>query len=142
MQRFVLKAFMRIFGVCVVIFLPVYSAGQEQGIGFPLSTWSKEQIQKLPDTFWSLQRQTEKSWATYISRMEQQYAQVYGPDIKNGYDLFLQEQTQAGTQPKHPQIKERKTLRRLTDLVGVPGRGLGRIKGTPLGSIRRRRGSP
>ncbi|MEN6473314.1 MAG: hypothetical protein ABFD81_04805 [Syntrophaceae bacterium] len=136
MQRFVLKAFMRIFGVCVVIFLPVYSAGQEQGIGFPLSTWSKEQIQKLPDTFWSLQRQTEKSWATYISRMEQQYAQVYGPDIKNGYDLFLQEQTQAGTQPKHPQIKERKTLRRLTDLVGVPGRGLGRIKGTPLGSIR------
>jgi len=136
MRQDQLKAMVQLFCLCVIVFSPGSGGGQNDTIGFSLSSWSTEQVQALPDTFWSIQRQTERSWGAYITRVEQLYAQTYGPNIKNAYDLFLQEQTQVGNQPKHPQIKERKTLRRLIDLVSIPGRGLARIKGASLASVR------
>ena len=136
MERDVLKRLVQIFWICLLIIFPAHGVGQDKTIAFPLSTWSEEQVRSLPHTFWSLQRQTERSWVAHITRMGQQYAQIYGPNIKNGYDLFLQEQSQARINYRHPQIQEHKTLRRLFDLAIIPGRGLSKIRGISLDSIR------
>ena len=106
---------------------------------FPLSSWTDEEIKKLPPEFWTKLRAQEKKWPEYISRQADLFRQEYGPGIKNYYDLFLAEQTEMrnpGYEKIAPPMEAKKTLKRLIDLAYLPAEKLGSLQGNPLNNIR------
>jgi hypothetical protein len=57
-----------------------------------LSSWNKEEIYSLPESFWATQKFRERQWSSYMNSVSQAYSSEYGKEIKSGYDLFLKEQ--------------------------------------------------
>ncbi|MDD5224108.1 MAG: hypothetical protein PHE84_08965 [bacterium] len=106
---------------------------------FPLSSWTDEEIKKLPPEFWQKVRAQEKQWPEYIARQAGLFRQEYGPGIKNYYDLFLDEQAEMkkpGYEKVSPPVEAKKTLKRLIDLAYLPAEKLGSLQGNPLNNIR------
>jgi hypothetical protein len=131
MKQFKLQVVPVYLVVLTALFIPAMVRSQEVGFTFPLSTWSKGQL-KAPEAFWAAERQFEKSWPLYISEQEKQFSRIYGNGIKNGYDLFLREQTCTAGAP----VIQKKTLKRLLDLVSVPGKSLSGAQGSQISNIR------
>jgi hypothetical protein len=132
MKRFKLHAVAASLIIFTALFIPAVVSSQEAGFTFPISNWSKDQF-KPPESYWAVQRQFEKSWPLFIDEQEKQFSRIYGSGIKNSYDLFLREQ--ASTVGRNSAI-QKKTLKRLLDLVSVPGKSLGGARSSQISSIR------
>ncbi|MEN6472683.1 MAG: hypothetical protein ABFD81_01610 [Syntrophaceae bacterium] len=99
-----------------------------------ISTWTKDEIKALPDSYWSTLKRDENDWTRYCQASAKSFSQIYGNAIHNSYDLFLKEQ--AGAPAKSPQVIQGKTLKRLTDVVYIPGKSFRTLSGTPLARLR------
>jgi hypothetical protein len=99
-----------------------------------LSTWTKEEITDLPESFWTAQKNTERQWNSYRASTSRAYSSEYGKDINSGYDLFLKEQ--APSETKNPNAIETKNLSCLTDIVWIEGRQARAFSGQPVFSLK------
>lgn len=121
---------MAVVGACL---MATGMAGADMGSS--LSTWTAEEVQGLPNSFWAIQQRKEREWPAYIHSYEQQFAKLYGPGARNSYALFLKEQNSMGGDLSQP-VLQRKFLKRLVDLVSLPGKTLAGLKGSPLAQVR------
>lgn len=99
-----------------------------------ISTWTKDEIKALPESYWSALKRDESDWTRYRQSSAKGFSQIYGSAVGNSYDLFLKEQT--GAAAKSPLVMQAKTLKRLTDVVCIPGRSLKTFSGAPLNRLR------
>ncbi|HQP30293.1 MAG TPA: hypothetical protein PLB81_03125, partial [Deltaproteobacteria bacterium] len=99
-----------------------------------ISTWTQEEIKALPEDYWSALKRDEGDWTRYCQNSAKAFSQIYGNGVGNSYDLFLEEQT--GAAAKSPQVMQAKTLKRLTDVVCIPGKSLKAFSGVPLNRLR------
>lgn len=98
------------------------------------STWTKEEISALPESFRTAQKNTEQQWNSYRASTSRAYSSEYGKDINSGYELFLKEQAPSKT--KNSNIMETKNLSRLTDIVWIEGRQARAFSGQPVFSLK------
>jgi len=128
MTKFTRFAIALILFVVFMIPLATHSAKPE------LSTWTKEEISSLPESFWTAQKNTEQQWNSYRNSTSRTYSSEYGKDINSGYDLFLKEQIPAKS--KNSNVLETKNLDRLTDLVWIEGKQARAFSGQPVFSLK------
>jgi hypothetical protein len=99
-----------------------------------ISSWSKEEIKALPDTYWSNVKLGENQWIKYCQASAKNFSHIYGNGVRNSYELFMKEQD--GAPAKDTQVVQSKTLKRLTDIVYIPGKTFKSLEGTPLSHLR------
>jgi hypothetical protein len=106
--------------LATVLFMILMAPAITHSAKSELSSWTKDEIYSLPESFWATQKFRERQWSSYMNSVSQAYSSEYGKEIKSGYDLFLKEQIPVKI--RQANIIETKNLNRLTDLVWVEGR--------------------
>jgi len=77
------------------------TAEQTQGIAngslewpeyfFPISLWSQQDIERLPEDLLDSIAKKERQWPVYINKHRKLFQNEFGKDVKNNYDLFIKE---------------------------------------------------
>ena len=125
------------------------TAEQTQGIAngslewpeyfFPISLWSQQDIERLPEDLLDSITKKERQWPVYINKHRKLFQNEFGKDVKNNYDLFIKETLTIKSSDRSPEntyIIDNKRLPRLVDLITVKGESLSKILGTSLENIR------
>jgi len=99
-----------------------------------ISTWTKDEIGKLPESYWAALKRDENEWTRFCQASARTFSQIYGSSVHNSYDLFLREQS--ATPARSAPVIQHKSLKRLTDVVYISGRSFKALSGTPLTRLR------
>jgi len=122
------------FKVAVILFVVFMIPSAVHSAKSGGSSWTKEEISALPESFWTTQKNTERQWNTYRDSISRAYSSEYGKDINSCFDLFLKEQNQSKT--RNTNVLETKNLNRPTDIVWIEGRQARAFSGQPVFSLK------
>ncbi len=104
---------------------------------FPMTTIPPKGLERMPRTYWDKVHADERTWENFIMEQAVLFQNEYGSEIKDLYDLFCyDQQVAAGDIPVAPCVKQKKTLERFIDYVGIDADRLSALQNAATEKIR------